>query len=840
MNKNRKTVTVTIDNKVYRVARDLTILQAAEQNNIFIPTLCSHKDLSPHGGCRLCVVEVEGIRNFPTACTTPVEDKMIIRTHTAQVQAIRSEILQLFMSEHPSSCLICDEKNECNEYSVTIQKAGVTTGCRYCPNNNQCEMQEVVEKLEIKEINYPIYYRNLRVEKEDPFYDRDYNLCILCGRCIRMCQEVRLANVLAFKNRGRHTVIGPAYDRTHLGSGCEFCGSCVSVCPTGTLYEKARKWDGKPDREQTTTCSFCGVGCQLTLLVKEDRVIGSLPVDDPVVNKGQLCVKGRFCITELVSGYKRLTKAYKSVNGTNVELEWNDAINIAAEKLINCTSNDFGMIISPNCSNEDLYIAQKFARVALGSHQVDCSARFFYGRSFNSYIKLFERIVPLSDIRKSTNILCIGLDTRFGRSVVSVEIRKALKDGAKIITINPQEHNLSLTAEEWLRVKPGKEIEVLDRLLELVSGREKLSSGLNKQSELFNQLLKIAQILINGSTIILIGSEFIHHYDSSNILEKIYLLSKIIGAGILPLPSHNNLLGSVLMGVYPELLPGGLSSKNQNNINKINTEWKVNLPFNATLWNGSAPPSGKKMKVLYLIGENIDGNGKLPADFLIYQNIYPPNGNFFPNLVLPAAAFTEIDGSFINGEGRIQRVNKAVDLPGQTLPDWSIICKIAQKMGIKGFEFNNAAEIHKEISKFIPEFQDFNNPTRQLKPLKCKANFNIYKTKISKNNSSDQKYPFFLNTSVNEHIHRGIYLAEIIKGAERLFYDRKLEINPNDALKAKIRNGDEVIVTSPHFKKTWPALISPAIEQGTLHVTLPHSELSEINPHRVKIRKKHV
>ena len=165
-------------------------------------------------------------------------------------------------------------------------RSGVTTGCRYCPNDSQCELQEVAESDGRRpSIDYPVYYRNLPVEKDDPFYDRDYNLCILCGRCVRMCQEVRTANALAFKHRGRQTIIGPAFSRTHLEAGCEFCGACVAVCPTGTLREKARAWEGKPDREETTTCSFCGVGCQLRLLVKGDRVIGSLPADDPLVNQ---------------------------------------------------------------------------------------------------------------------------------------------------------------------------------------------------------------------------------------------------------------------------------------------------------------------------------------------------------------------------------------------------------------------------------------------------------------------------------------------------------------------------------------------------------------------------
>ena len=231
-------VEILIDGKPYEVAEGMTILEAARQNDIYIPTLCWHEELTPHGGCRMCIVEVEGLRNLPTACTTPCSDGMKIRTHTAQVQDARREILQLFMSEHPSSCLICDEKDQCSVTLNTIRKAGVTTGCRYCSKDQWCELQAIAKYLGVDQLEYPIHYRGLPVEKEDPFYDRDYNLCILCGRCVRVCQEVRLANVLAFKHRGREAVVGPAFDRSHFDAGCEFCGACVEACPVGALKER--------------------------------------------------------------------------------------------------------------------------------------------------------------------------------------------------------------------------------------------------------------------------------------------------------------------------------------------------------------------------------------------------------------------------------------------------------------------------------------------------------------------------------------------------------------------------------------------------------------------------
>ena len=644
------------------------------------------------------------MRGFPTACTTPVEKGMIIKTHTAQVQAERLEILQLILSEHTSSCLICDEKDECKQFMGTIRKAGVTTGCRYCPNDGQCELQNVVEKMGVKEINYSIYYRNLRVEKDDPFYDRDYNLCILCGRCIRMCQEIRNASTLTFKQRGQRTVIGPAYDRTHLEAGCEFCGACVSICPTGALSEKVSKWEGKAEHEVITTCPLCGVGCQIRLLIKENEIIGTLPEEDALVNNGQLCVKGRFCITELVNNHQRLKKPYKTQDNIKVEISWEEALELMVDKLSTCSPEQFGMLISPNCSNEDLYIAQKFTRVVMGSSNIDTSARGFYGSGFNAYLNLLKMSVPLSKLKDASVILCVGLDTRFGRSVVGVELRKAIKKGAKIITINPREHNLALIAEKWLRPVPGMEVDLLRSLVSLIEEKKTRTSqprSKGKRENLKDELERVARMLKEASApVILVGSDFMQYDKSHQIFESIEKIARNVDAGIIPLPAQNNLYGSILMGCYPELLPGGFSSTAKKRLDELGKRWGKELRELSSGWDSVRLLSGSRVKVLYLIGE-VPSNFRPPSDFLIFQNIYPPDPLCEADLVLPSAAFTEIDGTFINGEGRIQRVRKGVDPPVQALPDWKILCLIAKKMGKEGFDFSNPEEIHKEISSIV-------------------------------------------------------------------------------------------------------------------------------------------
>ncbi|UCD64026.1 MAG: molybdopterin-dependent oxidoreductase [Candidatus Zixiibacteriota bacterium] len=839
MKKKNGAVTITMDNQTYQVAPGITILEAAQQNNIEIPTLCAHKDLTPYGGCRMCIVEVEGMRNLPTACTTPISDGMIIRTNTAQVQSVRMEILQLFLSEHTSSCLICEDKDRCREYMGTIRKVGVTTGCRYCSNDGQCELQDVVEKMEVKEIKYPIYYRNLRVEKEDPFYERNYNLCVLCGRCVRMCQEVRVAHVLAFNHRGRETVIGPAYGRTHIEAGCEFCGACVSVCPTGSLTEKARAYEGKPDREELTTCSFCGVGCQMRLLVKGDRIIGSLPADDAPVNGGQLCVKGRFCITELVSGPKRLLRPYRYFDGTEAEVTREAAIATAAEKLSDCAPDEFGMLVSPNCTNEDLYVAQKFARAVMNSHNVDTSARSYYGRGFNAYLDLMRKAAPLSAVREASVILCVGLDTRFGRSVVGVELRRAVRRGARIITINPREHNLTLIAEDWIQTIPGQKTEALHKLVELTgkgaSGARKGPRGVSKE------LVHAAETLAKAeSAVILVGSEFLQYDSSAEILESVRQLAQNTGAGVLPLPAQNNLYGSLMMGAYPELIPGGHAAASTKAYGALKKAWGLKGKTVSGGFNAASLGSGKKLKVLYLVGENCPVPAGEAADFIIYQNIYPPGERFHADLVLPAAAFTESDGTFINGEGRVQRVRRAVEPPGDALPDWQILCLIARKMGVEGFDFANVESIHREMAGLVDGFKSFKKPARKPQAYRSTVALDVPAGKLPPAGQVNQKYPFMLSASITEHSHRGFSLSDWVEGTKPLFAEERLSISPADARKARISDGDEVIVTSRGFERVWPARIRPEQAEGTLHVTLYQAQAVNPNPHPVKMRKKNV
>ncbi len=254
-------IKLTIDGKEVEVENGATVLHAAQRAGIYVPTLCYHPDLQPSGGCRLCIVEIENMRGLPTACTTPATDGMKVTTKSEQLQELRRAFLELALTEHPNACLTCQRRERCKPNDICLREVAVTERCVSCPKNHQCELQNLVDYIGIgEELTLPYKYKNLPVDfNREPLIQRDYNLCILCGRCVQMCQDVRGIGAIGFSQHSYSTLVGTPFDRPLQDSGCRFCGACVQVCPTGALMDVAAAF--KPDRNWLETAIPCRYAC---------------------------------------------------------------------------------------------------------------------------------------------------------------------------------------------------------------------------------------------------------------------------------------------------------------------------------------------------------------------------------------------------------------------------------------------------------------------------------------------------------------------------------------------------------------------------------------------------
>ncbi len=450
-------ITLTINGKKLRAKKGKTVLEVAQKEGIYIPTLCYHKDLTPYGGCRLCIVEVEGWPRPVTACTLPIEDGLVVTTDTPQLKKLRTFSLQLILSEHPHACLVCDKEEECAKYQECIQKSTITSGCKFCSRNGNCELQTLVDYLDIKEIPFDFNYRNLAVERFDPFFERDYNICILCGRCVRACQEVRNASVLDFHHRGQETLVGTAFNLSHLEIGCQFCGACVDICPTGALRDRYGKWLGLPERSVKTTCALCSIGCSITINCKGTSVVNATP------DNNQICVRGRFGIAPLVHHPKRITTPIVKRGNRLVPVDWEEALQVACSQLRDHKTKT-GILFSSQLSTDAIDSVYRFA------DHIKC-----HNLASSSAIEGSIKPVNVNNIEDDAVFIIVNTDMINDFSPLLLKLKSFLKKKTTFIVIDAVAHKLAHMADFWFRPKIGEEIDYLNRILT----QQKMSAGTN-------------------------------------------------------------------------------------------------------------------------------------------------------------------------------------------------------------------------------------------------------------------------------------------------------------------------------------------------------------------------
>ena len=726
-------ISLTIDGRQVKGEEGDTVLDVCKANGIYVPTLCHKDGLSDVGACRMCVVEIERERRVMPACTYPARDGLVVKTHTERLERYRRLILELILSEHEHNCLVCEQ-------------------------NGNCELQNLVYQYGIDKISLPINKLVEPIDDSSEVILRDPNKCILCGRCVRACAEIAGQGILSFADRGSKTIIVADLNWPLAQSGCVSCGACIQACPTGALTEKLARFQGRSweFRKVQTTCPYCGVGCQIELNIKNNRIVKIYGVEDGSDNKGNLCVKGRFGF-DYVHHPDRLTTPLIKRNGKFEEASWDEALDLIATRFKELKdkygSDALAGLSSAKCTNEENYLFQKFVRTCFGTNNVDHCARLCHAPTVTGLVQTFgsgAMTNSINEIDAAACILAIGTNTTENHPVIGREVKRAVDNGARLIVANPREINLCRFASLWLQHNPGTDVALLMGMMRVIVDEELLDSVFIKDRcenfDAFKQSLNdfdldfvesvtgvpqdnIAQaarmFAVNSPATILYAmgiTQSSHGHDNVMATANLAMLTGNVGkpsTGVNPLRGQNNVQGACDMGALPNVYPGYQAVADPAIREKFETAWGCSLPPSPglTLVEMLEAAYRREIKALYLVGENPalsdpdirhvwESLAKL--EFLVVQDIFLSETAKFAHVVLPAASFAEKDGTFTNTERRVQRVRKAVEPIGDSKPDWWITCQVAQRLEAKGFDYSHPFDIMEEIRHLTPSYGGIN------------------------------------------------------------------------------------------------------------------------------------
>jgi len=708
---------VTVNGAPRRFAQGLTILDALQSIGIDLPALCHDSRLKPFAGCRLCVVQVQGHARPLPACDSLLADGMVIETHTPELEQNRQTLLRLMASSYPSEAL---RRFPEKEFHKQIQKYGLANDCCHSIPDN------------IPDDSHPYIYV-------------DMSKCILCFRCVRICEEVQGQFVWQIWNRGDATRILPDSGTTLGESSCVSCGACVDTCPTGALEDKSVLSAGMPASWTRTTCSYCGTGCEMHVGTCEGRINAIKPALDAPVNRGHLCVKGRYAY-EFVYASDRVTQPMIRKNGEWHRVSWKEAIAFTASALKHTLDvhgpDSIGVLGSARATNEENYLAQKFARVVLGTNNVDCCARVCHAPSAAALKRILGTGVATNsfeDIEAARTILVCGANPTENHPIVGARIKQAVLHGARLIVIDPRQIELARYADIHIAPRPGTNVPLLNALAhaivqeaiydstfvrQRVTGWEEFRDFIQAWSPErvaplcgveASQIRKAAHIYATEKPAMSFhGLGLTEHTQGTEgvmCLVNLALLTGNLGCagtGINPLRGQNNVQGAAQMGCDPDNLTGAIPLADGRTL--FESAWHHSLPASPGLSLMSMMDASLegRIKVLWAIGYDIfltNPNASMTEQALrsmecvIVQDMFLNEiAKKFGTVFFPASSSFERDGTFMNAERRIQRVRKAIEPIGESRPDWKIICALAGAMGKEEyFAFRSPEEIWNEI-----------------------------------------------------------------------------------------------------------------------------------------------
>ena len=855
---------IIIDGRKISVIEGSTILDAAKLLKISIPTLCHHPKLSSFGGCRLCIVEVKGIRNPVSACTAPVSAGMDIMTSSPRIERLRKMLLELILSDHPYDCMLCE-------------MAGA------------CELQELAYYYDAKHTTYAGERRQYDKHDNNPFLNRDMEKCIMCGRCVKICDEVQGVGAIDFAYRGFKSKVCPQYEED---LNCEFCGQCVSVCPSGALTGRmwARRGRQRDIREVDTVCPYCGTGCSITLHVKNNEIIRVTSSSDSW-NEGLLCVKGRFGY-QFVNSPERLIKPLIRVGGDFREASWDEALEHIASRLIDIKnsygSDAIGGLSSAKCTNEENYIFQKFIRADIGTNNVDHCARLCHAPTVSALASIFgsgAMTNSIAEIEDAEVIFIIGSNTKESHPVVANKMIRAHRKGAKIITADPRRVPMARFSEIFMQQKPGTDVALLNGIAHVIV-REKLynSEFISEKTHGFQEWIKSIDIfdpeysssitgvpkekIINAArtygssrkAAIFYAMGITQHttgYDNVCALANLALLTGNIGrpsCGINPLRGQNNVQGASDAGCLPDVFPGYQPVGNPDAREKFKKKWGTPLSAEKGLTATEMMPAALegRLKAMYIMGENpvlSDPNtgNTIKAlnslDFLVVQDIFLTETAKLADVVLPGSCFAEKDGTFTNTDRTVQRVRKAVDLPGDARDDMQIIMSISDRLGYK-LDYEGPEDIFKEFREVWLNISGISYKRLSKKRLSwpCTSSNHpgtqfLYKQGFPKGKApftptafvppaeeTDAEYPFILTTGRNLYQYHTGTMTRKTDAIEAHAGKAYVELNTADAAVLNIISGEMIRVTSRRGSINIGARITDTIGAGVLFIPMHYCE----------------
>ena len=731
-------VQIEIDGFAVSVPEGTSIMRAANSLDLPIPKLCATDSLKAFGSCRLCLVEIEGRKGTPASCTTLAEEGMKVRTQSDRLARLRKGVMELYISDHPLDCLTCSD-------------------------NGDCELQDMAGAVGLREVRYGHDGENHTQSAKDesnPYFTYDMSKCIVCSRCVRACDEVQGTLALTIEGRGFDSRVAVSLGENFFDSECVSCGACVQACPTATLQEKSVIDFGVPDRTVLTTCAYCGVGCSFKAELKGDQVVRMVPYKDGKANHGHSCVKGRFAF-----GYAthpdRITKPMirDAITDPWREVSWEEAIGFAADRLKAAQAQygrkSIGAITSSRCTAEEIWVVQKLVRTAFANNNVDTCARVCHSPTGYGLKQTYGTSAGTQDfdsVMEADVILVIGANPTDAHPVFASQMKRRLRQGAKLIVADPRSIDLvrspHIEAAYHLPLLPGTNVALINAMAHVIAteglldeafikercdlpsfaewlgfirGEENAPENVAAITGVPAEEIRAAARLYatGGNAAIYYGLGVTEHSQGSTMVMGMANLAMATGnigrrgVGVNPLRGQNNVQGSCDMGSFPHELPD-YRPVSDDAVRKLFEEaWGVSMDAEPgyRIPNMFDEACAGTYKGMYIQGEDVaqsDPNTQhveaaLSAlDILIVQDLFLNETARFAHVFLPGTSFLEKDGTFINAERRINRVRPAMkEKTGKA--EWQVTQELAQALGYP-MHYENAAQIMDEIAQLTPSF----------------------------------------------------------------------------------------------------------------------------------------